>query len=210
MSILIADISHYDNVQSFVQPQPTVAGLICKAIEGISLPDSTFTYRANNAPGAGLLFGAYQFFSILDDPIEQAQRFFDIVEPFLPMLLAVDLEAGQLETSGGGWAKDGNVFNVKSVQTFLDKMGQLVDGRLHVYTSNYFMVNYLKGLDLSANPLWVTDPKATAPKLPPNWKDWSLWQYDFDGIVPGIIGDVDMNIFRGSASDFRALYCKGR
>lgn len=35
-------------------------------------------------------------------------------------------------------------------------------------------------------------------------KDWSLWQYTSTGLIPGIKGQVDINVFAGSKAAWAA------
>jgi tetratricopeptide (TPR) repeat protein len=39
--------------------------------------------------------------------------------------------------------------------------------------------------------------------LPNGWSNWAFWQYSDKGVVPGINGSADMNVFNGSSLDLR-------
>jgi GH25 family lysozyme M1 (1,4-beta-N-acetylmuramidase) len=143
-----------------------------------------------------------------DDPGEQANLFFRTVQPYLPMMLALDLEPAGHEDQGGGWAAQPVGRNISNVMAYLDELCKLVKGKPLIYTYNGFLNRFLTGIDLSAYGLWVPDPSNYHPIIPPPWKDWTLFQYSWTGKVPGITGDVDLNRFRGDAADFIELhYC---
>jgi len=54
--------------------------------------------------------------------------------------------------------------------------------------------------------LSVASYRAGSPILPIDWKPdrWLFWQYTSSGVVPGIVGPVDLQWFRGDRDDFRA------
>lgn len=209
MSLIITDLSHYNDVQNISQALEKVNGVIHKASQGEN-EDPAFQVRMGLISGFDTLRGAYHFFDPNTDPRAQADTFFKVVKPFLPMFLGLDLEAGNAELTGGGWAKQGTDANMKNVLAFLSQLELLVTGLPGIYSYAYFMKTYLPGLDLSAWPLWLTAPATSNPKMPDFWKDWTIWQYDCEGIIQGIRGDVDLSIFKGEKADFQALYCKSR
>ena len=66
--------------------------------------------------------------------------------------------------------------------------------------------SYVNG-SLNNYGLWFAQPDQDT--LPPinigNWNDWQFKQYSWTGAVSGIGGDVDLNIFNGTLSEFNSL-----
>ena len=50
--------------------------------------------------------------------------------------------------------------------------------------------------------LWIADYEG-GPRLPAGWSQWSLWQYEEDGKVPGVNGAVDRDRMRAPLSQFQ-------
>lgn len=48
------------------------------------------------------------------------------------------------------------------------------------------------------NGLWLASWQESMPQAPPPWSTVALWQFTASGRVPGINGDVDLNIFNGT------------
>ena len=69
--------------------------------------------------------------------------------------------------------------------------------------------NYAGYVNSSLNNygLWFAQPDQDT--MPPtnigNWNDWLFKQYSWTGTVSGISGDVDLNIFNGTLSEFNNL-----
>src|SRR5690606_12302091 len=57
--------------------------------------------------------------------------------------------------------------------------------------------------DFRGYPFWLRSV-ADHPDRLYGRTGWSFWQYTGTGIVPGIEGDADINVFNGKASDWSA------
>jgi len=44
-------------------------------------------------------------------------------------------------------------------------------------------------------PLWIAHYGVDQPDVP-YWASWSAWQYNNKGKVPGVTGNVDLNVMR--------------
>ncbi|WP_304440397.1 GH25 family lysozyme, partial [Frankia sp. EI5c] len=72
-----------------------------------------------------------------------------------------------------------------------------------LYTYRSFWTNQMADTKAFARyPFWfaIYNKEATPGWLPGGWPGWALWQYTSTGVVPGIIGSVDMNVVCCSAS----------
>ena len=55
-----------------------------------------------------------------------------------------------------------------------------------------------------AYPLWIANWTAT-PSVPGGWPHWTMHQYSASGRVAGISGDVDLDVFNGTATQLHAF-----
>lgn len=54
--------------------------------------------------------------------------------------------------------------------------------------------------------LWIADyGNRPSPRLPAGRTGYEMWQFSQTGLVPGIIGNVDLDRFSGSLDDLTAL-----
>jgi GH25 family lysozyme M1 (1,4-beta-N-acetylmuramidase) len=52
-------------------------------------------------------------------------------------------------------------------------------------------------------PLWIADYSGKpTPDVPGGWPTWTFWQKTDSGIVPGIAGHTDVNVYSGAQGDF--------
>ena len=160
-----------------------------KATEGKDFKDKKFTQNFQNAKKAGLITGAYHFFTFSSPRFNQAQNFISTVpkhEASLPPV--IDIEFG------------GNSKKILEKDEFVKELKDYIleikryygkEPMLYVLYNSY--EKYIKG-DFTDNKIWIRDIFKS-----PNFKDnrnWSFWQYSDRGRVKGINGFVDMNIYR--------------
>ena len=68
-----------------------------------------------------------------------------------------------------------------------------------VYTYTNFADTALAMHELTDFDLWIADYRSCPPLK------WQLWQHTDSHRIPGISGDVDRNVFAGSAEEFKKL-----
>lgn len=180
-----------------------VAFAFTKATQGVGYVNPTFAYNWAGIPAAGLVAGAYHF----PEPDENAPE--DEVAHFLATveaqggaragdLLALDLEdfEGSLARANdvGGWAL-----------AWLRRVEQLVGFKPLLYTNPSTIVEHsLFGYPaLAEYGLWLANYRETMPSAPAPWERIAFWQHSSSGSVPGISGDVDLDVFNGSADRIR-------
>ena len=90
-----------------------------------------------------------------------------------------------------------------------------------IYSSPGFIKAWLSGAGsekLAKYLLWIANTEVTAPFIPYPWSAYGawpsnhacpLWQYAWNGSIPGINAAVDMNHFSGSEEDLRILFGNG-
>jgi lysozyme len=92
---------------------------------------------------------------------------------------------------------------VKSVKQWL-KMAELHYGvKPILYTGMNFYNRYLAG-QFDDYPLWIARYDAEEP-VTVCGREFQFWQYTDEGKLPGIVGDVDRNVFYGTRIDLSLL-----
>lgn len=158
-----------------------------KASEGTDFRDENFVLNYNKARHAGLKTGAYHFFRFDKDGVEQANNLLRVVGPRpLDLGLAIDVE------------DTGNAKGVPldSIRARLQLMVEYLNMRGHrvmLYSNRQGYEKYLLQ-DFEGMPLWICQFTDNSMNT-----DWTFWQYDHHGKVPGIRGDVDLNVYAGQS-----------
>jgi lysozyme len=170
-----------------------------KATDGQDYVDPMFAQNWAGAEAAGLLRGAYHFFRAEDDPGIQAEWFWKTVGGTSELPLVVDVE----QTMG----QPASVV-ISNLTSFLDSLQQWTGRQPMIYTAPGFW----SGLGTSGfggYPLWVAEYGVPEPTLPSGWTFWDFWQHSESGQVPGIQGDVDLNVFSGALSALQQAFPAG-
>jgi lysozyme len=183
-------------------PSVAAAGYVftfIKATDGQDYVDPMFAQNWAGAEAAGLLRGAYHFFRAEDDPGVQAEWFWKTVGGTGELPLVVDVE----QTMG----QPASVV-IANLTSFLDSLQQWTGRQPMIYTAPGFW----SGLGTSGfggYPLWVAEYGVSEPTLPSGWTFWDFWQHSESGQVPGIQGDVDLNVFSGALSALQQAFPAG-
>lgn len=163
---------------------------IIKATEGRTFRDSLFERNYRNARDAGLKVGAYHFFRFDVDGAEQARNFAGAVAgKTLSMPLVIDVE----NHTNPYTPLPGKV--VRRLRNMIDELA--------VYNYPVMIYTNKKGLnDLICDQfgdcrLWICTFTRPGEHI-----DWDVWQYSHWGKVPGIAGDVDLDVFRGDSTQW--------
>ena len=191
------DISHYQHTVDWSLVKTAGQSFVyMKATEGVDGVDETFTANWAGAKSAGLRRGAYHFYNFCKPGAAQAAQFVKNV-PADPDALppTVDLEA-----SGDCRKMPAKAAFRKSFKSFVAGL-QAAYGKLPViYVNTNIYAKYFEG-ENDAYKIWIADIKHAAPAVP----GWTMWQYGWHGTVPGIAGDVDLDVFNGTPEMLAAL-----
>jgi lysozyme len=174
-----------------------------KATEGGDHLDERFQANWQGAKLAGVPHGAYHFMYWCRKPSEEATWFEENVPveaDALPPVLDVEptpdsrtcrrrLEPGQ---------------TVADMKVVLDEMERHFGKRPIIYTNLEFYNAILAGGALADYPIWVRSTKHN-PAMRYSDRDWQFWQYQANGAVPGIDGEVDRNAFYGNQKQWQAF-----
>lgn len=166
-----------------------------KASEGANLTDTHFGQNWSNIKQVGMKRGAYHFFRPKASALAQAKNYLDKV-PF---------EAGDLPPVLDAEDDDGvsKEIIISRMQTWLDIVEKRSGVKPIIYTNLKFYYNYVVG-NFDDYPLWLAKYSAVRPHIV-NDKQFKIWQYGHRGRIDGVEGNVDLNVFLGTAEEFNNL-----
>lgn len=192
------DVSHHQREIDWRRvAKASVAFAYIKATEGGDFLDKRFAGNWRGANQAGIPRGAYHFFRACRPGALQAKNFIARVPKGEPMLPPV-LDAEDMQPCPSGTQP---LDQVREIGTFLDAVEAHFGCRPLIYTTPEFHKAVLDG-QLKAERYWLR-----SIHVPPLYgaHDWVFWQYHHRGRRDGIVGDVDLNAFRGTKEEFDAF-----
>jgi len=192
------DVAHYQGAIDWAElASDDTAFAFIKATEGVSLVDPRFEENWIGARRAGLLRGAYHYFSPCHPGADQAAFFLATVPDAAAVLPPViDAEESSPCTEGT------TISDIASeIAHFMDAVERGHGVRPIIYTNRSFYTEHLEK-DLKDEMYWLSDFSGE-PNFGP--EDWLFWQYTDEGRRRGVAGPVDLNAFAGTEADLRAL-----
>lgn len=168
-----------------------------KATEGGDLSDKTFEDNFILSKQHGFIRGAYHFYNPKTDAGKQADFFIRNVclEPGdLPPVLDVEI-TGKKSTEE----------LQRGVKQWLHQVENHYGVKPIIYASYKFKMKHLDDSLLNTYPYWIAHYYVDAVRYE---GDWHFWQHSDVGSVPGIKGEVDLNVFNGSLEMLRELTIK--
>ncbi len=174
-----------------------VAFAYIKATEGGDFRDRRFQQNWSAAKAAGITRGAYHFFTQCKPGAEQAANFIRTVPKEAGTLPPVIDAEHMGQCSSGAPLRDVR----GELLAFMGLVEAHFGKRPIVYVTDEFHRAYLDG-HFQAERFWVR-----SLFWPPSIRreSWLFWQYHHQGRRAGVKGPVDLNAFRGSLRDLRAL-----
>lgn len=187
------DVSHHQGAIDWrALASDSVAFAYIKATEGGDHLDPKFAENWEHAGAAGLYRGAYHFFTLCQPGARQAANFIATV-PQTPGALPHALDVEHM-----GPCRDGPTMSdiVGEMRTWLDLVEVHYGARPLIYTTREFHDAHLR--EVEGERFWLR-----SLATPPNYRrrDWVIWQHHNRGHKNGVNGPVDLNAFRGDASD---------
>lgn len=139
--------------------------------------------NVEGAKDAGLAVGGYHFagFKNIDEAVKEANYFKSVIKDMGLSYAVLDIEY----TGAKGDLTQASI-------KFLDIISDVAQPVLYsypVFIRSHFNSNITK------HPLWLASYSASSPKAP-IWPDWQIWQQTSKGSVPGIKGNVDINVMK--------------
>jgi len=168
-----------------------------KASEGETFNDPRFSRNWYAAEQAGILRGAYHFFTQCRTGKAQAQNFIRVV-PVDPNALPPVVDAEHM----GPCRQTPAVNDVAAeIEIFLAALQAHYKLRPIIYTTRQFHDAYLAG-KFPKERCWIRE-LFRAPRFREN--QWVFWQYHHSGRRSGVSGPVDLNAFKGTRAELEAL-----
>jgi len=197
------DVSHHQGqidwkkvVSASAASEYPLKFVFIKATEGASFNDPDYGTNIVNARNMGFTCGSYHFYNPKTSPAKQAAFFLENLS-LLPGDLAPVVDVEVAGAKGGNLASD--------LIQFLYEVENKTGVTPIIYTSAKFRDHHLSDPAFDRFPLWVAHYYVENPATKAEWK---IWQFTDKGRVPGISEATDMNVFRGTAEEFRALLVK--
>jgi lysozyme len=193
------DVSHHQGAIDWDRLKSRhVAFAYIKATEGETYNDPRFSRNWVGAEQAGILRGAYHFFTQCRPGSTQADNFIRVV-PQDPNALPPVLDAEHMGPCGQG----NPIKNIAAeIEFFLNRVEAQFKQRPIIYTTREFHDAYLAG-KFPRERFWVRSIIWPPPRF--RESQWVFWQYHHWGRRSGIQGPVDLNAFRGTFAELEAL-----
>ena len=176
-----------------------VSFVFMKATEGTSFVDSKFRQNFSATGQYGFTRGAYHFYRPSLSAKAQADFYISQVKlqpGDLPPVLDIEVRpaAGQ---SVDAFRKD--------ILTWLDCVEKHYGVKPILYTYHSYHQQYLRDTTFQQYPYWIAHYYVDSVSYN---GPWHFWQHTDHGRLPGIKGDVDLNVFNGSYSELKSMTIK--
>lgn len=160
---------------------------VSHGLEGI---DERFDENWLEAKKAKIQRGAYQYYSISQDPILQADLMVERMGP----LDENDL-APVIDVEDEGLGIESKEEYESAIAMWLDRVEEKTGVRGVVYTNQSFWRKRVntRRFENTGSPLWFANYETRCPTLPRALTKWDIWQFSSTGKIPGIAGPVDLN-----------------
>ncbi|MDO4909411.1 MAG: GH25 family lysozyme [Corynebacterium sp.] len=164
-----------------------------KATEGTNYVNPFYESDVTRAAQAGMYVGAYHYAKPAQSAAAQAAAFAiqiaKLPTPSLPPVLDIEVNDGVDVAGMQAWTR-----------TFVSEVKRLTGRDVMIYTYRYFWEAQMGNTtEFNYLPLWMAAYQATAPTvIPGGWSYMTFWQNSSTGNIPGILGNVDTNLFNGT------------
>jgi lysozyme len=189
------DISHHnvDNRGAAIDWNAVLAAgfkfALVKATDGPNFVDPQFVNNVQGAVAAGLVVGAYHFLRPGADAAAQAASFLAQVDAVgvenLALGAAVDVE--DPDDDPGAWNRIPNETRILKVSHWLQPVEAVFPDKPLIYCIPHWWAQMFGTAgDFSGHPLWAASPGGTPNLHGTTWTEWTIWQFNFFGTVPGL------------------------
>ncbi|MDD9724529.1 GH25 family lysozyme [Roseovarius sp. SK2] len=194
------DVARFQNDIDWARvAQSGIEFAFIKATEGGDRVDPKFARNWAGAGRAGIPRGAYHFYYFCTPPEVQARWFIRNVPReggALPPV--IDLEWNPYSPTCTTRPPGAEVR--RQARVFMDILERHYGQRPIIYTTLEFYRQ--TGIGQLNEEFWLRSTAKTLRTTFPG-QSWSFWQYTGTGVVPGVAGGVDINVFAGNSSTWR-------
>ncbi len=193
------DVSHYQgNINWPDVVNNGIAFTFIKATQGENTVDAKFNYNWQASKKANIRRGAYHYLDPSIDAKKQAQHFLATTGGnFGELPPVVDIEAFEKQSAEQLLA---------DLNVYLTIVSEAANCAPIIYTSPDFW-DELNSHSFGEYPLWLAQ-YSKIPRIPNGWKNWTFWQFESNGKVNGIDGQVDVSYFAQAESALDVLSCQ--
>ncbi|WPR71586.1 glycoside hydrolase family 25 protein [Flavobacterium sp. NG2] len=193
------DVSEYQGDISWsyvdtLENQFPIHFVLIRATVGSDRLDRKFEKNWLGAKSNKMIRGAYHYYRPNENSLEQAALFIKTVrlnKGDLPPVLDIERLA---ENQSIGRLKIG-------LKRWLDKVEAHYKVRPIIYTGEKYYDDFLKE-EFKDYLFWIANYNFYREKIN---EDWLFWQFTEKGTVPGISGNVDLNIFNGDLQQLQFI-----
>lgn len=193
------DVSHYQGVIEWsridsVNSQMPLEFVFVRATMGTDGKDKAFDLNWKGAGANHFLRGAYHYYRPNENSLKQAENFIATVKltegDFPPIL--------DIEERPKNQSMDSLRLGLKR---WIDAVEKHYNAKPILYSGENYYTHHLKEW-FPDHILWIANYNFFVEEIKP---EWHFWQFTEKGIVPGIDGKVDLNIYNGNKTDVRKL-----
>jgi lysozyme len=170
-----------------------------KATEGGDLLDSGFKDHWRGAGQAGVARGAYHFYYFCTAPEVQARWFIENVPRGNMLPPVLDMEWNPFSPTCATVRPPG-----AEVRDQMNRWLRIVSAHYGQKPIIYTTPKFFRENDLSrikGYEFWLRATAKQPAEIYPGQR-WAFWQYSSTGIIPGIQGEVDLNVFSGTRAQW--------
>ncbi|MFB2550744.1 glycoside hydrolase family 25 protein [Ensifer soli] len=195
------DVSKWQGDINWLQvARSGVSFAFIKATEGKDVLDKRFHEYWQNARSVGIPYAPYHFYYFCSTADDQADWFIANVPKsavFLPPVLDVEWNG----ESKNCRYRPSPITVQAEMKRFMDRIEKHYGKRPIIYTSVDFHRDNLVG-QFNDYHFWVRSV-AKHPREIYTDRRWAFWQYTSTGVIPGIPGNTDINVFGGTAKNWK-------
>lgn len=196
------DVSHYQGVIDWalvdsVSGKSPLEFVFVRATMGEDSKDKAFSINWKGARANHFIRGAYHYYRPDENSVEQAKNFINVVklsEGDLPPVL-------DIEERPKGQSMDSLVLGL---QRWMDIVEKHYKVKPILYSGENYYSTHLKKW-FPEHTIWIANYNFFVEEIKP---EWHFWQFTEKGVIKGIDGKVDLNIYNGNKTELRKLLVK--
>ena len=188
------DISHHQGEIDWDRVDPEYRFVFVKATEGDTFRDKRFLENIEGIKRTNRIAGAYHFFHFNYSGIEQADNFIRTVGDLIQLPPVVDFEY-----SGNPSEYDREIL-IRELRACIERLETHYCRRAIIYTTPTAYRQIIQGHFDS--PLWY---RSIILPVKRNMKNLVFWQYHNSAVIEGVNTIVDLNVFKGTLEELRAM-----
>lgn len=180
------DISHHQGDINFDKLRGNIDFAMVRTSYGSFYEDIKYKENIKELQRVGIPYGLYHFSyaTSVNDAKKEANGFINLIKNYNPTYpVVIDIESSD-RTSGV--SKDTLVDITRTICSMIEDAGYYV----MIYANLDYLNNKLNASSLDKYDKWL----AQWSSKPTYSKSFGMWQYSSKGSVPGISGNVDLNI----------------